>query len=286
MKRGFLLLFIIGFAFISLQGESLSRDSSPEKASGPGPGQKSEGKVEGNNPPVQAKEAYEKPYTALVEKNIFSPERKEFPLPIQTSTVPAKKPQTRPQVVLYGVTLAGEYQSASIAQIGKPLRKGERELSTLKVGEKIGEYELKKILPDRISLESEGDSFEVLLYDAAKPKARTVVRTESKPATVTSTLPGPTPVDPSRPGVPGTPMPEAPRPTVPSPALGQERVGIPPLPTPGAPPAINPSPAPSPQPATPSPVIPPRRRTPVTPGIPSPEMTAPQAVPRESEGSI
>jgi hypothetical protein len=287
MRRRVILLFIVGFAFVFLNGESFSRASSSEKVPDQRSPQKSEEKTFENGPPTRTKESSEKPYTSLVEKNIFSPERKEFPLMISPAG-PVKKPPARPQVVLYGVTLAGDYQSASIAQSGRTLKKGERDIFTLKVGEKIGEYELKNILPDRITLESEGDSFEVLLYDAAKPKPRTAVRTESRPATVTSALPGPPPVEPSRPAVPGGPTSEIPRPTAPTPVPGPERVATPPMPTPGAPATIVAPPTPSPQPAAPSipPVYSPRRRVPVPalPGTVSPETTPPQAGPRESGG--
>lgn len=115
------------------------------------------------------------------QRNIFSPNRKDFPAP------QAKKPIVRPQIALYGVTLAGDYQSACISNPGSTLRKGEREVSTLRIGEKIGEYRLSKILPDRIALEAMEDSFEVLLYDPAKPKQRVYAKTEIKPAAITGT---------------------------------------------------------------------------------------------------
>mgnify|MGYP000356754561 CR=1 FL=1 len=74
------------------------------------------------------KKPEEKPYTALVEKNIFSPERKEFPFFTPPPTPASiQKPQIRPQIILSGITLVGEYQAATIVQIGKSLRKGERE---------------------------------------------------------------------------------------------------------------------------------------------------------------
>ncbi len=129
-------------------------------------------------------------YPFISEKNIFSPERKEFPVP----AVQKSNPSTRPQVVLYGITIAGEYQAASITSPGRPLRKGERETITLKIGEKIGGYRLAKVSPDRIMLEHNGDSFEVLLYDPKAPKKRTEVKTETKPVLmVTSTQPAPEP---------------------------------------------------------------------------------------------
>ncbi|MEW6377523.1 MAG: hypothetical protein AB1502_17260 [Thermodesulfobacteriota bacterium] len=181
------------------------------------------------------------PYTGLAEKNIFSPERKEFP--IFSTPEPTRKPQARPQVVLYGVTIAGDYQSASIVQLGRALRKGEREMLTLKVGERIGEYKLVKIMPDRITLETEGDTFEILLYDPAKPKQRTTVKTESKPVSITSTLPGPAAapsIEATKTDVTRTPVPR------------QERVVTPPVATPGVPSTITPGAPQVPTPVTPT----------------------------------
>ena len=245
---------------------------------------KTETKTEGSLPVAGTKKILsDMPYTALVEKNIFNPERKEFSI-FPTETI--KKPLARPQVVLFGVTLAGDYQSASIVQIGRSLRKGEREMLTLKVGERIGEYKLASIMPDRITLEAEGDTFEILLYDTAKPKTRTAVKTESKPVSITSTLPGPTgpsPIEPPRPGAPGVPTserPGIPRPSLPSPVPGQERVVMPPSVTPAIPPTMTPGTIPVPAPGTPStpPAYFPRRgsrQVPFTPGTPAPP-TAPQ----------
>ena len=122
----------------------------------------------------------------IYEKNIFSPERKDFP----TQSGPeGKKPVVRPQIILHGVTIATDYQSASISNPGRLLRKGEREAMTLKIGDRIGEYKLAKILPDRISLEAVEDSFEVLLHDSNKPKQRIYAKTETKPAAITTILP-------------------------------------------------------------------------------------------------
>jgi len=129
-------------------------------------------------------------YILISEKNIFSPDRKDFPI----LSIDKSNPITRPQVTLYGVTIAGDYQAASVVNPGRPLRKGEREILTLKLGEKIGEYKVAKILPDRITMESNGDSFEVLLYDPNNPKKRMEVKIEVKPAMVTSPQPAPVPV--------------------------------------------------------------------------------------------
>jgi hypothetical protein len=171
-------------------------------------------------------------YIFVADKNIFSPERKEFSI---TGFDPSK-PMTRPQIILYGVTISKEYQSATIVNPGRPLRKGEREMITLSIGDRIGEYKLAKILPDRITMEAGEDSFEVLLFDSTMPKKRTFTKTESKPAEITSTSPTPTPAPAPAPA----PVPraaEAPKPAEPP----RERVIEPPLPRP-----VTPTPAPYP----------------------------------------
>ncbi|MGQ9647168.1 MAG: hypothetical protein ACUVWO_11615 [Thermodesulfobacteriota bacterium] len=166
---------------------------------------------------------------AISEKNIFNPERREF-----SFTLPEQsKPMARPQIILYGVTIAKDFQAASLVQPGRPLRKGEREMMTLKIGEKVGDYKLARVLPDRITLESGEDSFEVLLYDANAPKKRAVIRTEVKPSEVKSTSPAPAPAAAPSPPAPA-PVPratEAPKPGEPS----KERVIEAPLPRPVTP---------------------------------------------------
>ncbi len=288
MRWRVLIALILGSAFLLLINKSEGLPVTKEKPSSPELAESSERKPDPNTPMARSKEPSEKPYTSLVEKNIFSPERKEFPL-FLTPSGPAQKPSSiRPQIILYGVTLAGEYQSASIVHQGRPLRKGERETLTLKPGEKIGEYKLTKILPDRIILETDEDRFEVLLYDATKPKPRTSIRTETKPASVTSAIAGPSPAVPQ----PSSPLPpvsasekkpesqlerqEFPKPVPSSSLPGQERFVAPPIPTP------------FPQSSSPSipPAYSPRRRVPLptSPGTPSTGGTPSPIVPNEPGG--
>ena len=160
---------------------------------------------------------------AISEKNIFHPDRREFLF----TTPEQSKPMSRPQIILYGITIAKDYQAASLVHPGRPLQKGEREMITLKIGEKVGEYKLAKILPDRITMESGDDSFDVLLYDTNTPKKRAVVRTEVRPPEVKSTVPAPSPPAP----VPVPKAAEAPKPGEPS----RERVMEAPLPRPVTP---------------------------------------------------
>jgi hypothetical protein len=148
----------------------------------------------------------------VAEKNIFRPDRKDFPIVAPPPGSPGsevKKPMVRPQIILYGVTIAGDYKSASIAHPGRALQKGEREIMTAKIGDRVGDYKLGKILPDRIALEAPEDNFEVLLYDPKVPKKRIVAKTENKPATITSTLPtsAATPAARPQPAPPGVGQP-------------------------------------------------------------------------------
>ena len=210
-----------------------------------------------------------KSYISIAEKNIFSPERKDFPIPAGDG----KKELVRPQIVLYGVTIVGDYQAASIANPGRPLRKGERETFSVKPGERIGEYKLTKILSDRITLEAEGDAFEVLLYDSKTPKKRIDVKTENRPATVTSTQPVPAGPAPRTTATGSTPTPAgASRPTPP-------RVVTPAPPVPASPSLPT---SPTRRGRIPFPSYPPTSGSPAIPETPT---GAPEAAPaQDTEG--
>lgn len=210
-----------------------------------------------------------KTYISIADKNIFSPERKEFPVMIPPGTAgDTKKPLVRPQILLYGVTLVGDYQSATLSNPGRTLRKGEKETMTLKVGGSVGEYKVAKILSDRVMMESGEDSFEVLLYDPKSPKKRTHVKTEIKPATVVSATPSPAPTTPA----PTPPFPERFAPSPPS---------VPAAPTSPLPPARRGRVPFSPSPDSPTPMTPsttPSGPMPMTPPIPIP-MGPPTPIP-------
>ena len=193
-------------------------------------------------------------YIFVAEKNIFTPERKEFPViapPPPVSEV--KKPIVRPQVILYGVTIVGDYQSASVSNPGRQIKKGERDLMTLKIGDRVGDYKLAKILPDRITMEAEEDTFEALLYDPKAPKQRAYGKTEAQPATITSTRPGPAAPAGTPPGAPArTPARSLARPPAGAATRGQagaaagtpDKIITPQAPASATPPATAPIPRP------------------------------------------
>lgn len=186
------------------------------------------------------------PVVLISEKNMFHPERRDFPIPM---TVPGgelaketKKPPLRPQIILYGVTVAEHYQSAIIAHTGRPLQKGEREAMTIKIGDRIGDYRLARILPDRIVMQGAEDSFEVLIDDPKTPRRRSHVKTENRPATITGLVPSPAPgpvsADPPKPIPPREPSRETvspPPPAMPRPAPMVSPSPQPPLPSSSAP---------------------------------------------------
>jgi hypothetical protein len=147
-------------------------------------------------------------FAVIGEKNIFNPDRKEFSV---TQVAGQAKPMVRPQVILYGITIVGDYEAASVVNPGRTLRKGEREMMTLKVGDKVGDYKLAKVSPDRITLEAEGDSYEVLLFDPKAPKKRSEVKTLARPIPT----PGVSPV----PGTGVSPVPRIPVPTMTPPSV-------------------------------------------------------------------
>jgi len=185
----------------------------------------------------------------IAEKNIFNPDRKEFPLLLAEQA----KPLVRPQVILYGVMIKDDYQTASVVIPGRPLHKGEREIKTFKLGDQMGDYKLTKIYPDRITLEAKEDSFEVLLFDPKFPKRRMEMKTTAKPAEVASPPPATASVPP--------PIPAAPRPTLP-----------PAVPVPPGPMRESVTETPAPRPVTPAQIPDPgvwTGRRPVRPAAPT-----------------
>ncbi len=196
------------------------------------------------NPPAPRPEKVEgpsQPYVAIAGKNMFSPDRKDFPVQASES-----KPTVRPQVTLYGVTIGNGYQSASIANPGRRLLRGERETMSVKVGDKVGDYKLAKISSDRITLEAEGDVFEVLLYDPKSPKRRSDVRTppSTSPAPAPAVASQTHPVQPPQPRVATPPVVAAPAPQLPAFDYRRSRrpfaVPAPAVPPTGTPPGTTP----------------------------------------------
>ncbi len=220
LKLLFLLLTLIFLAVLVSVDRSAFAQSTPDKETIKKSGERTETLPASGRQPELAPAQSNVSTASIAEKNIFNPERRDFP--IQAGL----KPVVRPRIILYGVTIAGDYQSASVVNPGRALHKGERETITLRIGEQIGGYKLAKVWADRITLEAEGDSFEVLLYDSREVKKRGDAKTDNKPTAVTNPFVAPA---------------EAPTPTPPTTAekpkvAVQERVATPtPTPSPTAP---------------------------------------------------
>lgn len=123
-------------------------------------------------------------FKSVSDRNMFSPDRKEFPIPLVAEAAKKAAASVRPNVQLFGVAIGEGFQSAVITNPTR--RPNERETLTVKEGDRVGEYKVAKIVDDRITLESSGDSFDVLLYDPSKQKKRPA-------ATPVATGPGPVP---------------------------------------------------------------------------------------------
>ena len=174
----FLVLSIAVMNYETWSRSSISAEAVAKPAAGPASPSKAVIAPGGEEAkPIQPAEAY----GIIAEKNIFNPERKDFPsLPHAVAELP--KQAVRPQVILSGVVISDSYQAASVSSPGRLLRKGERETITLKLGDKIEQYKLARIGYDRITMETAGDSFEVLLHDPRKPRTKVEVRTGIQPA--------------------------------------------------------------------------------------------------------
>jgi hypothetical protein len=115
----------------------------------------------------------------LSDKNIFSPDRKEFPVAQVTPEI--VKPPVRPNLQLFGVAVGPEFLSAIINNPTRRADRGERETMSVRKGDRVGEYKVAAITEDRITLESSDDTFDVLLYDPKRKKRGPAVASQTTP---------------------------------------------------------------------------------------------------------
>ena len=221
-----LLILIIAF----LVNENYRVRTSPPPAGKETVGSKPKTLVPVSSSPAAKKEKPDPAvFRSVSDKNIFSPNRKEFPIPLTPD--PTKKPPVRPNVQLFGVAIDEGFHSAVITNPTRRADKGERETMTVKEGEKVGEYSVAKILPDRITLESSVDSFDVLLYDPTKPMKRPVIAPTKTPTPPTPAPPRRVSTTPPRPYTPPAvtnPPVRQPAGTITRPQVPQTRIPAPP----------------------------------------------------------
>lgn len=125
-------------------------------------------------------------YRSVVDRNLFSPERK--PPSTEEAETPPVAEETRvsgEKVTLYGVVILGEFKTAMINNISDEDR--ERRFLWVREGDKVGDVTVQAIAQDQVTLADSEGPYRVLLYDP-----------EKKPASGVST--------PTRSGEPGQPQ--------------------------------------------------------------------------------
>jgi hypothetical protein len=153
-------------------------------------------------------------YAAVAERNLFSPTRTETaPEPTRPATgTGAAPPPPKPR--LYGIVLLPEGRDRAYLEDAQ-----RRRVFAYSVGDLVGDARLEQIKSDRVVLRRGGETFEVLLYDPAKPRQSaappSVQSPEAggagRPAVGRPPVPVPSPV-------PGVRTPVRPRVPVPAPA--------------------------------------------------------------------
>lgn len=105
-------------------------------------------------------------YRAVVDKNLFSPDRSEHVLKEEKSAVRKKARPAPPgkRIVLMGVFIAGEYKKALVRWFDV------RESAWKTEGESIGEMRLVSINERSVTLSKAGKMYEVRMYDKKEKK--------------------------------------------------------------------------------------------------------------------
>lgn len=125
-------------------------------------------------------------FAPIVEKNLFSPDRKE-PVVEQEPAAGPKEDITElkipgKKVALYGVVLVEDIRKALITNLEKKGK--EREFVWIREGEIIGNFKVARIEKDKVFLEENGRQYEIALYSDDKPERRPVPVPEGKPTVI------------------------------------------------------------------------------------------------------
>ncbi len=106
-------------------------------------------------------------YTVISEKNLFHPERR----PVQIKEEP-KREVKKPDIILYGTVVSGDYRIAFIEDLKNPRRtpgRGKRQ-TPVRVGDSIGPFTVKEIGDDYIILSSSGTEFVYHVQESHRAK--------------------------------------------------------------------------------------------------------------------
>jgi hypothetical protein len=158
-------------------------------------------------------------YTAVAERNLFSPTRTEAPPEPPRPAAGAGPPApSAPKPRLYGIVLLPEGRGRAYLEDVQ-----RRRVYAYSVGDLVGDARLEQIKGDRVVLRRGGETFEVLLHDPSKPRRAAAgpgVQSPEvggagrpaavRPPTAVPPQPGPGIRAPGRPRLPTAPPPPPP----------------------------------------------------------------------------
>lgn len=119
-----------------------------------------------------------KAYQAIVDKDLFRPERTEWRAPVEE-----KEAQTvskiAPKIDVYGIVISSGFKYAWIKGRGKKDKS-----NRISEGESVEEWKVSAITPNAVSLSKGEESIEYKLIEPGKPKQRTIPKSlvPKKPA--------------------------------------------------------------------------------------------------------
>jgi len=139
----------------------------------------------------------ESSYQVVVDKNLFSPERKGPEPGPEGEKVkePDKEEKLPANILLYGVVVTGNYRKALLTNPDRS--KDKRQFVWVSVGDTLGDYKLADIQSEKVFLEKGGKRYEVSLYAGKKrrtpPRPRKSTRASLAPRTTKKkkTIPAP-----------------------------------------------------------------------------------------------
>ncbi len=162
-------------------------------------------------------------YTAVVDENLFHPERR---IPPEKK---AEQPLPQPDFVLYGTMISDDLSLAYMEDLKAPRNtpgRGKRQVA-LKKGDSMSGFVLTEIDPDKVTMIRGEEKLIVAMNDPQKPKAREMVATTTTETPQAQAAKAPTPAqrqrEPRRTAqARQTQAPVAPRPSVSRPTTSQQ----------------------------------------------------------------
>ena len=124
-------------------------------------------------------------YSAVIERDLFSPERREFLPEVSESEVEAD-PQKMAgmKIALYGVVMMDDDVTALVSNPDK--KTGEKPTRWVRTGDKLGNVTVVSIQKESILLSDGTQKYRISLYDHAKPQTRPTAPKTEKPTVITT----------------------------------------------------------------------------------------------------